>query len=161
MTRNQTIEDLFETQATQELHQELSRIDQDVRLQLAALAERDRSLAFLIKSLNHKLDTMARIMAFEQKPLQQEEWHQVTLSEGGLAFISNGYRPQADAHLGLRLTLLPELQQVLVQGEVVQVDDDEEEHTRVHVTFTDLSDSVRQIIARHVLRAQARQRQEQ
>lgn len=159
MTRRQDIQDLFEDRATQGLHQELSRIDQDVRQQLAALADRDRNLAFLLKALNHKLDTVARIMTFEQKPLQQGEWHQVTLSEGGIAFASHGYRPEPGARLGLRLTLMPELQRVLVQGEIVKVEDDDAEQPRVHVTFTDLSDSNRQIIARHVLRVQARQRQ--
>ncbi|HAC30560.1 MAG TPA: PilZ domain-containing protein, partial [Marinobacter hydrocarbonoclasticus] len=53
------------------------RLDQDVRAHLASLAERDRLLAGLVKSLNSKVDTLARIIAFEQNPLQPEDWQDV------------------------------------------------------------------------------------
>jgi hypothetical protein len=164
IAQGQEIRDLFEDQVTLGLHQELRRIDQDVRQQLAALADRDRNLAFLLKSLNYKLDTLARIMAFEQKPLQPEQWHRVTLSEGGVAFTAdeNTLKPGLEIgdKLALRLTLLPELQRILVQGEVVEFAD-EAGQPQIHVAFAGLTDSDRQAIARHVLRVQARERQEQ
>ena len=159
LSQDEDIRDLFEDRVTLGLHQELRRIDQDVRQQLAALADRDRNLAFLIKSLNHKIDTLARIMAFEQKPLQPEQWHRVTLSEGGVAFDAGDETLAPGDRLALRLTLMPELQRILLQGEVVEIVNDSGQ-PQVHVSFLGLSDSDRQAIARHVIRAQARQRQD-
>lgn len=176
-------QDLFEDRATQSLHRELGRIDQEIRQHLAALADRDRGQASLLKAFNHKLDTLARIMAFEQKPLQPEQWRTVTLSEGGVCFSCSGAAPQPGDTLALRLTLLPELQRILVRAKVVdkefhkklhevlqeRIPDQEHalevsqktEQQQVHLEFSDLTDSARQTIARHVLRAQARQRQGQ
>lgn len=159
ITQGQDIHDLFEDRVTLGLHQELRRIDQDVRQQLASLADRDRNLAFLIKSLNHKVDTLARIMAFEQKPLQPEQWHKVTLSEGGVAFTEGTEALQVGDPLALRLTMLPELQRILVYGEVVEIAEDSGQR-QIHTSFIGLGDSDRQAIARHVLRVQARERQD-
>ena len=80
---------VFDGDHLDSLKAEFRRLDQDVKSQLASLAERDRLLTGLIKSLNGKLDTLARIMAFEQNPLQPEDWQDVTLSEGGLSFSSS------------------------------------------------------------------------
>lgn len=153
------IQDLFEDQATLSLHQELRRIDLELRQQLASLADRDRNLAYLLKTFNHKLDTLARIMAFEQKPLQPEQWHKVTLSEGGVAFSGAGFVGTPGESLAVRLTLLPELQRVLVRAEVIEDSNGADGDTQVHLAFSGLSNSDRQTIARHVLRVQARERQ--
>lgn len=155
----QDVHDLFEDQTTLGLHQELRRVDQEVRQQLATLSEQDRNLAAVLKTFNHKLDTLARIMAFEQKPLQPQQWHSVTLSEGGVAFALDDPELRPGDRLGLRLTLLPELQRVSVKGSVVEKAA-EPDPRMVHVAFIELSDTDRQVIARHVLRVQARQRQE-
>ncbi len=58
--------DVFDGDHLESLKAEFRRLDQDVKSHLASLAERDRLLTGLIKSLNGKLDTLARIMAFEQ-----------------------------------------------------------------------------------------------
>ncbi len=143
------------------LRSEFRRIDQDVRAQLVTLAERDRLLTSLIKSLNGKLDTLARIMAFEQNPLQPEDWQDVTLSEGGLSFhtVTNSF--ETDEILALRMTLPPELFQPVGIARVISVETDGSGGATVHTEFTDIHDSDRQQIARHVMRWQIRQRQKQ
>ncbi|MFO7993843.1 MAG: PilZ domain-containing protein [Marinobacter sp.] len=143
------------------LHSEFRRLDQDVRAQLATLAERDRQLSSLIKSLNGKLDTLARIMAFEQNPLQPEDWQDVTLSEGGLAFHTATNSFTADEILALRMTLPPELFQPVAIARVISVETDGSGGAMVHTEFTDIQDSDRQQIARHVMRWQIRQRQKE
>lgn len=160
--QGQDLTGLFEDQVSLGLHQELGRIDQEVHQQLVALADKDRNLAFLLKSLNHKLDTIARIMAFEQKPLQQAQWHRVILSEGGLAFSADhednsGQSLEPGNCLALRLTLLPELQRILLRGKVVKLTGNAGKR-RIHIAFTELFGYERQAIARHVLRVQARER---
>lgn len=152
---------LFEGSATLVLHEEVRRYDNEIRAQLSQLAETDRNLSHLLKSFNDKLDTVARIMTFEQKPLQDEHWIRVTISEGGFSFLHRFPPPfnEGDA-LAVRLTFSPELTQVAVLSRVVRIEA-LEEGCRVHLQFVDMEDQERQLIARHVLRTQARERQQQ
>ncbi|OEY67216.1 PilZ domain-containing protein [Marinobacter sp. X15-166B] len=142
-----------------ELRAELKRLDQDIRQQLSSLAETDRLLSTLIKSLNSKVDTLARIMAFDQNPLQPKDWNQVTLSEGGLAFEAPENRYQPDDLLVLRMTLSPELFQPEAVARVIKVTAGGAGNDRVHTRFSAISENSRQQIARHVMRWQVRQRQ--
>lgn len=141
------------------LRAEFRRLDQDVRSQLANLAERDRLLTSLIKSLNGKVDTLARIMAFEQNPLQPEDWQEVTLSEGGLSFSTVISDYAIDERISVRLTLPPELFQPVATAQILSIEPDGNDAYRVHTEFVDIHDADRQQIARHVLRWQIRQRQ--
>jgi hypothetical protein len=140
------------------LRAEFRRLDQDVRSQLANLAERDRLLTSLIKSLNGKLDTLARIMAFEQNPLQPEDWQEVTLSEGGVSFATQISDYAVNERLHLRLTLPPELYQPVATARILSTSPDKSGGYQVHTEFVDIHDQDRQQIARHVLRWQIRQR---
>ena len=141
------------------LHDELRRIDQDVRSQLASLAERDRLLSNLMKSFNAKVDTLARIMAFEQNPLQPDRWIEATLSEGGVAFPSEDPQLTIGTCLAARLTLPPELYRPTGIIEVVSISDDDRGRRWLHTEFRSLDVADRQQIARHVMRWQIRQRQ--
>ena len=154
-------ENPFNGSHLESLRSEFRRLDQDVRAQLATLAERDRLLTSLIKSLNGKLDTLARIMAFEQNPLQPEDWQDVTLSEGGLSYHTATGSVTMDEVLALRMTLPPELFQPVAIARVISVEPDRSGGARVHTEFTDIHDSDRQQIARHVMRWQIRQRQKE
>jgi hypothetical protein len=160
-SEDQGKENPFNGSHLESLRSEFRRLDQDVRAQLATLAERDRLLTALIKSLNGKLDTLARIMAFEQNPLQPEDWQDVTLSEGGLSFHTATGSVTMDEVLALRMTLPPELFQPIAIARVISVEPDGSGGARVHTEFTDIHDSDRQQIARHVMRWQIRQRQKE
>lgn len=152
-------ETLFEGGETLPLEEELRRHDAEIRHQIGLLPESDRILSQLARALNEKLDTVARIMTFQLNPLQDSDWVDVTLSEGGLSFITTEPRPAQDTLMALRLTLTPELSQVVAYGRVVTVDDTAR-GTRLHLRFHSLGDAERQRIARHVLRLQARERQQ-
>ena len=158
---NTSPESPFDDSHLETLRAELRRMDQDVRSQLASLAERDRLLSSLMKSLNAKIDIMARIMAFEQNPLQPEDWQTVTLSEGGLAFETATGDYCVNEHLAMRLTLPPELFQPLATASILSLEPCDTSRYRVHTEFVDIHDHDRQQIARHVLRWQARQRQKE
>ncbi|EAZ98825.1 PilZ domain-containing protein [Marinobacter sp. ELB17] len=142
------------------LQAEFKRLDQDIKTQLAGLSERDRALQSLLKVFNSKLDILARIMAFEQNPLQPEHWYQATLSEGGVAFFSDDDSLQVGDHIAIRLTLPPELFQPRAVGEVVGVNTEDRGGSRIHTRFVRLEDSDRQQLARHIMRWQVRQRQQ-
>ena len=154
-------DDPFNSSPLEALKAEFRRLDQDVRAHLASLAERDRLLAGLVKSLNSKVDTLARIIAFEQNPLQPEDWQEVTLSEGGLSFSSSTPAWQPGDRLAVRMTLPPELFQPRAVARVIEVHPDSSGGARVHTEFARIEDSDRQQIARHVMRWQIRQRQKE
>lgn len=151
--------DPFSDGPLDDLKAELRRYDLDIRNQLAVLAERDRLVASIVKSMNGKLDTLARIMAFEQNPLQPQDWQTVTLSEGGVSFrVPPGELAVGDT-VALRLTLPPELFRPRALGQVLEVTEGDANHHRVHAAFTEIHDGDRQQIAKHVMRWQIRQRQ--
>ena len=152
-------ETLFEGGETLPLEEELRRHDAEIRHQIGLLSESDRILSMIARALNDKLDTVARIMTFQQNPLQDNQWVQVTLSEGGLSFTSTDPAPAPGAYMALRLTLMPELSQVVAYTRVVTADETSE-GTRLHLQFHNLEDAERQQIARHVLRLQSRERQQ-
>lgn len=152
--------DPFSDDHVDDLRTELKRFDLDIRNQLAVLAERDRMTASLIKSINGKLDTLARIMAFEQNPLQPQDWQSVTLSEGGISFsVPPGEAAPGDT-LALRLTLPPELYRPRAIARVLKITPGEHSTDRVHAGFTEIHEADRQQIAKHVMRWQIRQRQD-
>ncbi|SFM51961.1 PilZ domain-containing protein [Marinobacter zhejiangensis] len=142
-----------------DLRTELRRLDQDIKVHLASLAERDRLMTTLIKSLNGKLDILARIMAFEQNPLQPEQWQEVTLSEGGIAFTSLDGKVQVGDHVAVRMTLPPELFRPEGIVQIVECRALDDGSYWAHGEFISIHDSDRQQIARHVMRWQIRQRQ--
>lgn len=143
------------------LKSDFRRLDQDIKSQLASLADQDRLLTGLVKSLNGKLDTLARIMAFQQNPLQPGDWQDVTLSEGGLAFSGSPQAWQTGDKLAVRMTLPPELFQPRAVAQVLDVQATETGGARVHTGFIQIQDGDRQQIARHVMRWQIRQRQKE
>lgn len=143
------------------LMDELQRLDHDIRGNLATLAERDRLVASLIKSLNSRVDALARIMTFEQNPLQPEQWATVTLSEGGVAFPSDDPGLVTGSRVALRLTLPPELFRPSGILDIVSESRDTNGVRHVHGEFVSLDEGPRQQIARHVMQWQIRQRQQQ
>ena len=154
------LSDPFQDNHCDGLRAELRRLDLDVRNQLASLAERDRLLANLLKSLNGKVDTLARIMAFEQNPLQPEDWRVVTLSEGGVAFTMADTDLDIGDLLAIRMTLPPELFRPEAVAQVVEIRDENSPEPWFHTEFTRLHDSDRQQIAKHIMRWQIRHRQQ-
>jgi hypothetical protein len=150
----------FEEGHLDTLRAELRQIDLDLRSQLAGLAERDRPLSVLVKTLSSKIDTVARIMTFEQNPLQQKDWQPVTLSEGGVAFSAPKNTLVPGDMLALRMTLPPELFRPEAIAEVVEVSNMDDAEPRFHTEFRQIADADRQKIAKHIMRWQIRHRQQ-
>ncbi|MBS3803404.1 MAG: PilZ domain-containing protein [Oleiphilaceae bacterium] len=150
----------FEESHIGSLRTELRQIDLDLRSQLAGVAERDRAMSNLIKTLSSKIDTVARIMAFEQNPLQPEDWQPVTLSEGGVSFTAPENALAIGDKVALRMTLPPELFQVEAKARILHVSDADSPEPIFHAEFKELSEPDRQKIAKHIMRWQIRHRQQ-
>lgn len=156
---DQATQDDFDLSPRETFTADYRRLDAEFRNLLASLPERDRLVTGLIKTLNSKLDLLARIIAFEQNPLQPEDWQDVTLSEGGLSFLRNQPDLSIGDLLAVRMTLPPEMFQPEAIARVLELQPVSTGGYWVHTEFIELEDSDRQQIARHVMRWQIRQRQ--
>ncbi|HET8850407.1 MAG TPA: PilZ domain-containing protein [Marinobacter sp.] len=156
---DQAVQDDFDLSPRETFTADYRRLDAEFRNLMASLAERDRLVTGLLKTLNSKLDLLARIIAFEQNPLQPEDWQQVTLSEGGLSFLHPQPGIKVGDILAIRMTLPPEMFQPEAVARVLELKPVSAGGCWVHTEFTELEDSDRQQIARHVMRWQIRQRQ--
>lgn len=151
----------FDGNETMALQEEMRRVDHDIRAQLNLMADSDRTLAHTLKLMNQKLDAAARIMTFQQKSLQDSDWQNISLSEGGLSFLARIPDAELGTWLALRLTMKPELAQVAVFAEVVDLSPARNGDQVLHVQYRHLEEDSRQQIARHVLQVQTRQRQQE
>ncbi len=160
---DRAVTDPFPNDPLDGLKHELKRLDQEFRSQLPLLAERDRLAAALLKTMNSRIDTLARIIALAQNPLQPQYLRTVTLSEGGVSFDAPRGELAMGTILALRLTLPPELCQPRARAEVVAVTPPDENTSpdleKIHTTFIEISEADRQQIAKHVMGWQIRQRQ--
>lgn len=157
---HQNDSELFDEGHLDGLRAELKRLDLEVRNQTTALAEKDRLLGALFKSINSKIDILGRIMALEQNPLQPDAWQEVTLSEGGIAFHAPGDDLAVGDRVALRMTLPPELFRPEATARVIEISSGQSDTPLFHTEFIRLPDSERQQIARHIMRLQIRHRQQ-
>lgn len=124
---------------------------------LRQISERDRALAHYLKVVNKRIDLVGQALAM-QLTEDLGETMTVTLSEGGISFHSK--QPlQQDQLLALRLVLLPSPLCMLLAGRVIRCDlaTDKADHWLVALSFEQLADAQRQMLARHILQKQAQE----
>lgn len=140
------------------LMRELREIDHENNNVLRALAEHHRELGQYLKGLNRKIDLVALALAgLDRDPMAQAP-RSVSISEMGIAFVAD--EPLAiGTTLALELVLLPQRIGLAVYGEVVANRD--EEPARSVISFLQLRDSERQVLARHVFQVQVIARRQQ
>jgi len=136
---------------------ELHSIEHDNTGVLRAIAEKDRDTAVYLKALNQKIDVVAHAILRNSNDLRQLSPQPVTLSEGGISFVhSQPITP--DNYLALKLVLLPSYIGLLLYARVVNCSDQATGNYLINLVFERLTESNRQLIARHVLQFQAKQR---
>lgn len=144
-------ENHFDNSEVFRLMRELRNIDHENNNLLRVLAEHDRELGQYLKGLNRKIELVANVLAAIDQAQHGQTPQSVSISEMGIAFIADA--PLAIGTLvALELVLLPQRIGLALYGEVVANRD--EVPARTVVSFVRLSDSDRQILARHVLQVQ-------
>ena len=122
---------------------------------LRQISERDRTLSSYLKTLNKRVDLLSQIVA--QTVLGKVgELQPVTLSEGGIDF----HHPQAypvDSHVSVKLVLMPQALGLLLRARVVECRADAGGYW-IATEFEALSETQRQLLARHILQKQAQAR---
>ncbi len=136
---------------------QLSRLDKDASQSLKILTDKNRLLGDYLNTLNAKIDTLARHIAFNsEQSLRNRPKTRISLSEDGIGFICNRsfYK---DSFLAVRLIFLPNYAMAEAYAQVVRCVQKEDKY-QVAARFHQIYDKDRQIISRQVLKAQVRDR---
>lgn len=135
---------------------DLHMLDYESQHLLRQIAERDRALAHYLKIINKRVDLVGKALAM-QLTGDLSEPIEVTLSEGGMAFNAVQAYP-VDSWLMLRMVLMPSLLGLVLAARVIRCEPAQETgQWRLGVSFDNLSDAQRQLLARHILQKQAQE----
>lgn len=132
---------------------DLHMLDYESQHLLRQIAERDRALANYLKIINKRIDLVGKALA-TQLSEDLGVCVDVTISEGGMSF------PAAEpltpgTWLAIRMVLLPTPLGLIVPAKVVHCDPFATGKWTIGVSFEQLSDAQRQLLARHILQKQA------
>lgn len=125
---------------------------------LRQLDERDRVLNGFLKAQSKRIDLLSKVVA--QTIMGAIGAPQpVIISEGGLQFRSEAAYP-AGTLLQIKMILMPQASGLMVQARVVRCAARAGGGFEIGSEFTDLPDTQRQLLARHILQRQAQARRE-
>ncbi len=135
---------------------DLHMLDYESQHLLRQIAERDRALAQYLKIINKRVDLVGKALAM-QLAGNLSEPQEVTLSEGGMSFRST--QPYSiGSWLMLRMVLMPSPLGLVLPARVTHCNTGEEpDQWALGVSFDNLSDAQRQLLARHILQKQAQE----
>ncbi len=123
---------------------------------LRQIGERDRTLANYLKVINKRIDLLGQAVAQNLlRDIGTPRW--VNLSEGGVGF-SNGQALPVGAHLALKLVMMPQALGLLLRAQVTHCKALGDGQFEIGTEFEALTDAQRQLLARHILQRQARER---
>ncbi|WP_432695371.1 PilZ domain-containing protein [Marinobacterium sp. YM272] len=141
------------------LQSQLAEIDSESQHLIYKIGESTPHLASYLQQLNKKVDLIARTIAGSELDLESSQLQTINLSEGGLSFIAPESM-ETEGFLALKLVFPDNGLGLLLYAEVqrcAKVDGGHE----IGVAFLRMPESCRTLLARLVLEAQARDRQEQ
>lgn len=123
---------------------------------LRHISDRDRTLANYLKVVNKRIDLLGQAVA--QNLLREIGTpRRVTLSEGGVGF-AHSHALAIGSHLALKLVLMPQALGLLLRAEVTHCKPLQDGQFEIGTEFEALTESQRQLLARHILQKQAQER---
>lgn len=142
-----------------QLLNKLRTIDADNSKLLRSIGEKDRNLQSYLKGTDQKIELLAQTLVSCDERMKDEHLKSITLSEGGISFRHYDFMESGQC-LAIKLTLLPSCIGLLLYGRVVNYSSDSNGNHLINISFENISESSRSLIARHVLLYQAKQRRE-
>ncbi|MDG1580461.1 PilZ domain-containing protein [Pseudomonas sp. GOM6] len=137
---------------------ELHLMDFESQHLLRHISERDRTLANYLKVMNKRIDLLGQAVA--QSLLRDiGAPRRVSISEGGISFSHHKAVP-AGSHLALKMVLMPQALGLLLRAQVVHCQRREDGQFEIGTEFEALTDTQRQLVARHILQKQALERRQ-
>ena len=136
---------------------ELSKIDRDMLQSLKILGDKNRFLGDVLKSMNEKVDTIGRHLAFNsEESLRSRPKTRVSISEDGMGFICDRSFYKGN-YFAARLIFLPKYVMATSYAKVVRCVQKDDKF-QIAAKFHDISDKDRQVISRFVLKSQVEAR---
>lgn len=136
---------------------ELSKIDRDMLQSIKVLADKNRFLGEILKSMNDKIDTIGRHIAFNsEESLRSRPKTRVSISEDGMGFICDRSFYKGN-FIAVRLIFLPKYIMASAYAKVVRCVQKDDKY-QIAAKFHAISDKDRQIISRYVLKSQVESR---
>lgn len=140
------------------LMNELQTVEYTANKFLAGLQDENPELVGYLKTLNKKIHLIASHIVSKHEQVQTQEKHIITFSEGGLAFHSKTAVPH-DSFMAMQITLLPSHQTMVLFGKVINCSLIDNEYS-VALSFMQVTDEERQIMAKHIMQKQLNERRQ-
>ncbi|UZE97945.1 PilZ domain-containing protein [Alkalimarinus alittae] len=149
-------ESQFDLTPTFSVLREFHQLDVESNHLLRQITDKDKSLGSYLKSLNAKLDALARGVALNNRSIDESKLSDINLSEGGIS-ISVDQAIATNSAVAIQFLLIPSFTSLILKGRVINVENKQDELT-VHIQFYALDSFNQQLIARHIIRKQSRDR---
>jgi len=140
----------FNTDDSLALTAQLRQVDHENQSLLMQLGHQNKDLESYLKSINKKIDMIASQIAQDHQ--SSEKPQTVSISEGGLLFQSQRAFSSGDV-IAIQLTLLPSYVTLTLFGEVINCKQLDTGYS-VSSSFLTLTDTNRQILAKHIIQVQ-------
>ena len=137
---------------------ELHLLDYESQHLQRQISGRDRTLADYLKIINKRIDLLGQAMA---QGLLREIGapRKVSLSEGGISFPSS-LSAEIGSHVALKMVLMPQALGLLLRAQIAHCRLREDGSCEIGAEFEALTDTQRQLLARHILQKQALERRQ-
>lgn len=149
-------ESQFDLTPTFSVLREFHQIDMESKQLLRQIHDKDKSLGLYLKSLNAKLDALARGVALNNRSIDESNLRDINLSEGGVS-MDIDKSLTVNTPVAIQFILVPSFTSLILKGHVVHIDQHDDNYT-AHIEFYDLDSFNQQLIARHIIRKQGRER---
>jgi c-di-GMP-binding flagellar brake protein YcgR len=147
----------FEVSAYFSLQAQLHAIDAECSHYLHRISESSAPLSAYLQSLNRKIELIAQALTADSLKLDQGEPQFINLSEGGINFLSQQSLEPGQA-LALKLVFTESRLGMMLYARVIRSEAQAEDF-EVAAEFLHMPENCRTQLARLILEAQARQRQ--
>lgn len=150
--------DFVNESALFDLLNELYLLEHDAQPLLRAIGEQQRTLLSYLKITNKRIDLLAQ--AFAQNLIKDFSHPQdVTLSEGGMSFYSQTHL-EIGTRVYLKMLLPPNAFALQLTGTIVRNKVKNDCRVKTAISFIELTEYQRQILARHIIQKQAQERRQ-
>lgn len=154
--RLERLEEGFSSNFT--LMSSFSSISQQMALQLHRIESNSPDVAACIKALDQKINILGQAFLAQEEELADQPAQAVNISAGGIA-LNSAEEIEVGAIVEIKLLLLPSLTGILIYGEVIGCDKNEEPDSddypyQLRINFSHMRESDRDVLIRHILRRQ-------
>lgn len=143
---------------------ELHSLEMDAHHLLKPLRDGNRALGQYLENINKRIDCLAKYIVAESSRGNQKPTHDVSISEGGVSFETS-CSIEEGSRVHLKIGLFPSMHGISAIAKCTYCSERgpqtrHKTNFRVGMEFTHILESDRQVLAKHIIQEQSRQRRE-